>query len=140
MAEVNMELGVVAKVKDCDSCERCAILHAKLERIREILSGGRAGKGRAPGYLTEAGKLIAAAAASRNMKLAEVSDRIGRAPDYVARVCRGDIKLVRSAALAIGAALDIGLMGFVGEEGRRRPTGTQEPIPFGAQVGTDGAR
>lgn len=98
-------------------CPQCAELQAKLERIREIVTGnGDARRGRKPAeFATAYGKVIAAAASARGMKLSQVSTQIGYAGDYVARVCRGDLPLSRRAALLIGQALGVELVSYLEE-------------------------
>lgn len=109
-------------VKQCERCaateERAAILHDKLERIREILVGTGDGRKRraAPEYLSPHGRLIAATASAKNMKLADVSRSIGYGSDHVAKVCRGDITLSRRLALLIGAALGIDLVPYLPQQ------------------------
>lgn len=111
-----------------NTCERCAELHRKLERIREILAGnGDARTGRKPPeYLSPHGKLIAATASAKGKRLSEISRSIGYGGDHVAKVCRGDIALSRRLAILIGVALGIDLVPYVGAG---VPTGEQQELP-----------
>jgi ribosome-binding protein aMBF1 (putative translation factor) len=112
------------------TCEKCKVLQSQLDRIREVLGEPVAARGRQPReFATEAGKLIAAAASAKGMKLSEVSRQIGRAPDYVARICRGDIVLGRPAAIVIGKVLGVELNEYVGVGLAPAPP-VSEPLPF----------
>lgn len=121
----------------CENCDRLSkeLLETSqvLERIREFVNGVvKINPPRRPkGYeeFTVYGKLIADAADAKDMELADVSDRIGRAHDYVMRVCRGRIRLVRSAAFTIGAALQLDLLPFVVTRPRKRAVKTQVREP-----------
>jgi lambda repressor-like predicted transcriptional regulator len=64
-------------------------------------------------HSTKHGRLIAAECSRLGLSLAAVSMSCGYSSDYLARVCRGSLPLVRSAAVRIGDKLGVSLGGFV---------------------------
>jgi hypothetical protein len=81
-------------------------------------------------YSTEHGRLIAAACSRLGLRLTDVSTSCGYSPDYLARVCRGSLPLVHSAAVRFGTALgiDLGEYSVVGGRRSLAPKDTQ-PAP-----------
>ena len=76
---------------------------------------------------TVPGRLIAAGARAKGLTVREVSIRIGRAGDYLPRVCRGKLALNGPTAYAVGALLRIEIGQYVGYMGGDGPV--QEPKP-----------
>jgi transcriptional regulator with XRE-family HTH domain len=99
----------------CGECERYRTLLGEIhDAIGACLDKGRIGK--QADYVTEHGKLIAATATAKGLKLAEVSKAAGYGKYYAARICRGDMKLTVRSAKLIGQALGIDLLVYVGRE------------------------
>jgi ribosome-binding protein aMBF1 (putative translation factor) len=96
-------------------------LQGIVTRIEEALNGQHLARRprRSTGFVTTHGRLIAAAATAKSVKLSALSTQLGYAADYVTRVCRGDIRFTKRAAIAIGQALGLELVGF-----------TDTPKPF----------
>ena len=73
------------------------------------------------------GHRIAAGARAKGLTVREVSTKIGRAGDYLGRVCRGSLALNGPTAIAVGMLLGIELGQYVGYQGGDGPV--QEPEP-----------
>lgn len=80
-------------------------------------------------YPTNVGRLISSAATAKGLKLSAVSTRAQFAPDYVARVCRGDLPLNGRAAALIGGVLGIDLTSYVHDE--RKAVAPELPLNEG---------
>ena len=76
---------------------------------------------------TPVGHLIAAGARAKGLTVREVSLKIGRAGDYLPRVCRGALALNGPTAYAVGTLLGIEIGQYVGYQGGDGPV--QEPEP-----------
>jgi len=90
---------------DCNTCP--------LYQAVEKFAATSCARGNHREYQTEHGRVIAAECSTLCMSLGEVSVACGYSSDYLARVCRGSLPLVRSAAVRIGAVLRIDLGGYV---------------------------
>lgn len=114
-----------------NGCARCAELEERLARIAGLCAAVVTvpqRRGRRRREFCEVGVLIAAATSSLKndaggpMTLADLSKSIGRAPDYAARICRGDLHLTPHSAIVLGGKLGLDLLRFV-------PKGEPAPPP-----------
>jgi ribosome-binding protein aMBF1 (putative translation factor) len=106
------------------ACQRCKKLGDVIVSALSVLQAAAAVEGRGArqpaDYPTPHGRLIAAAAEASGLELADLSKRIGHAADYVPRICRGDLKLLKATALTLGPLLGLDLTGYSVRSTRKR--------------------
>jgi hypothetical protein len=125
------------KTNYCATCEALTRENVRLREIVGVIKDCLQMTDERPAtlakdYATVHGKMIARAATLAGRKLSDVSLSVGFAEDYAARVCRGDLKLNRRAALLIGQFLDIDLLPYVERDHRGLVPAVTVSLPFEA--------